>query len=96
MRVIPTVLRTISAIFTLALAATLPASAQQPQPVPGKMAEQVYKNIQSTPDASAGSLAMAMSIFAGALGVGCEHCHVPGHWDSDKKPAKVTAQSKPY
>jgi len=35
---------------------------------------------------------MAMSIFAAALGVGCEHCHVLGRWDSDEKPAKVTAR----
>jgi hypothetical protein len=52
----------------------------------------VYKNIQSTPDAPAGGLPMAMSIFAAALGVGCEHCHVPGRWDLDEKPAKVTAR----
>lgn len=53
---------------------------------------EVYKNIQSTPNAPAGSLAMAMSIFAGALGVDCDHCHVPGHWESDEKPAKTTAR----
>jgi hypothetical protein len=57
-----------------------------------KPRREVYKNIQSAPNASAGSLAMAMSIFAGALGVGCDHCHVPGRWDSDEKPAKVTAR----
>ena len=57
-----------------------------------KSRRQVYKNIKSTPDTPAGSLPMAMSIFAAALGVGCEHCHVPGRWDSDEKPAKVTAR----
>jgi hypothetical protein len=57
-----------------------------------KPRRQVYKNIISTPDSPAESLPMAMSIFAAALGVGCEHCHVPGLWDSDKKPAKATAR----
>jgi hypothetical protein len=57
-----------------------------------KPRREVYKNIRSTPDAPAGSLPMAMSIFAAALGVGCDHCHVPGRWDSDEKPAKVTAR----
>ena len=27
-----------------------------------------------------------------ALGVGCDYCHVLGRWDSDEKPAKVTAR----
>jgi hypothetical protein len=62
-----------------------PADAKKPR-------REVYKNIRSTPDAPAGSLPMAMSIFAAALGVGCEHCHVAGRWDSDEKPAKVTAR----
>lgn len=57
-----------------------------------KSRRQVYKNIKSAPDAPAGSLPMEMSIFAAALGVGCEHCHVRGRWDSDEKPAKVTAR----
>ena len=35
---------------------------------------------------------MATSIFAGALGVNCDHCHVPGRWESDEKPAKNTAR----
>src|SRR5450432_3964154 len=57
-----------------------PADAKKPR-------RKVYKNIRSTPDDPAGSLPMAMSIFAAALGVGCEHCHVAGRWDSDEKPA---------
>ena len=28
--------------------------------------------------------------FGRSLGVGCEHCHVPGHWaDEDKKQKQV-------
>jgi hypothetical protein len=57
-----------------------------------KSRREVYKNIQATREDSAGSLPMAMSIFAGALGVGCDYCHVLGRWDSDEKPAKVTAR----
>jgi hypothetical protein len=33
-----------------------------------------------------------MSVFAAALGVGCDHCHVPWRWESDEKPTKVTAR----
>ncbi len=57
-----------------------------------KPAEQVYRNIQSLKGSAAGGLAMTMSVFAAALNVGCEHCHVAGEWDSDAKPAKQTAR----
>lgn len=55
-------------------------------------AREVYRNIQSLVDSPAGSLPMTMSVFAAALGVSCDHCHVPGRWDSDEKPAKTTAR----
>jgi hypothetical protein len=57
-----------------------------------KPAQEVYRNIQSLKNSPAGGLAMTMSVFAGALGVSCDHCHVDGRWDSDAKPAKVTAR----
>jgi hypothetical protein len=57
-----------------------------------KPAREVYKNVQSMPDAAAGSFAMTMSVFAGGLGVGCDYCHVAGKWESDEKPAKRTAR----
>jgi len=57
-----------------------------------KPAREVYRNVQSMPNSPAGGLAMTMSVFAGALGVSCDYCHVPGHWDSDDKPAKRTAR----
>jgi hypothetical protein len=57
-----------------------------------KPRREVYKNIRITPDAPAGGLPMTMSVFAAALGVGCDHCHVPGRWESDEKPAKNTAR----
>jgi len=92
MRVIPTVLRTISAIFTLALAAALPASAQQPQPVPGKTAEQVYKNIQVLRGTPSEFLLPQMRLFSGALGGNCELCHVAGDNSKDDKSTKQTAR----
>jgi Photosynthetic reaction centre cytochrome C subunit len=57
-----------------------------------KPAQEVYRNIQSLKDSPAGGLPMTMSVFAAALGVSCDHCHVPGRWDSDAKPAKATAR----
>jgi hypothetical protein len=57
-----------------------------------KPAREVYLNVQSMPNAPAGSFAMTMSVFAGALGVSCDYCHVPGRWDSDEKPTKVKAR----
>jgi hypothetical protein len=57
-----------------------------------KRAPEVYRNIQSLKDSPAGGIPMTMSIFAGALDVSCEYCHVPGHWDSDEKTAKNTAR----
>jgi hypothetical protein len=55
-----------------------------------KPRREVYKNIRITPDAPAGGVPMTMSVFAAALGVSCDHCHVPGRWESDEKPAKNT------
>jgi hypothetical protein len=57
-----------------------------------KPAREVYRNIQSMPNAPAGGFPMTMSVFAAALGVSCDHCHVVGRWDSDDKPAKRTAR----
>ena len=57
-----------------------------------KPAREVYHNVQAMANAPAGGLAMTMSVFAAALGVSCEHCHVAGHWESDDKAAKRTAR----
>ena len=57
-----------------------------------KPAQEVYRNIQSLKNSPAGGIPMTMSVFAGALDVSCDYCHVPGRWDSDAKPAKVTAR----
>ena len=56
-------------------------------------AEQVYKNIQSLKGViTAGRLTMAMQMFSKSLGVKCDHCHVPGAFEKDDKPAKETAR----
>jgi hypothetical protein len=33
-----------------------------------------------------------MELIAAALGVGCEHCHLPGSYEADDRPAKRTAR----
>jgi photosynthetic reaction center cytochrome c subunit len=33
-----------------------------------------------------------MASFRTALGVGCDHCHVPGNWASDDRIEKVMAR----
>src|SRR5262249_40414925 len=56
-------------------------------------AEQVYKNIQSLKGAiTAGRLMLAMRMFSKSLGVDCAHCHTPGAFEKDDKPAKETAR----
>lgn len=57
-----------------------------------KPAQVVFQNIQALKDSPAGSLPMTMSVFAAALGVGCDYCHVPGQWESDAKTKKQTAR----
>ena len=40
----------------------------------------------------ASRLVATMASFTRALGVDCAHCHVPGAWDRDDKPAKMRAR----
>ena len=57
-----------------------------------KPAREVYRNVPAMASAPAGGFAMTMSVFAAALGVSCDHCHVVGHWESDDKEAKRMAR----
>jgi len=57
-----------------------------------KPAEEVYKNIQHIKGVKAGRLPQIMGWFTGALGVRCDHCHVPGKWELDEKPQKQRAR----
>ncbi|MFY9826293.1 MAG: c-type cytochrome [Thermoanaerobaculia bacterium] len=55
--------------------------------------EKVFKNIQSFKGIAAGRMLAAMEKgFSPALGVSCEHCHDPQHWDSDAKDEKQAAR----
>ncbi len=60
---------------------------QENQPV-----EKVFQNIQIFNGVPAGRFPKVMKLFAVSLGVDCNHCHVPGDWKSDAKPAKQTAR----
>ena len=57
-----------------------------------KTTEQVYKNIQVLKGVPASQLDAVMASFTGSLGVRCNHCHIPGQFDKDDKPAKQTAR----
>ena len=88
-------LRRLSGLLILALAASVSARAQQ---FPGL--QPPYKNLQIFPkDTTAAVLVNAMKEFTRSLGVRCEHCHVGEGNDlntfdfaADTKPAKVTAR----
>jgi Photosynthetic reaction centre cytochrome C subunit len=52
--------------------------------------EAVYKNIRYLNKIPAGNLLKIMEIgYSRSLGVSCAHCHIPGEWDKDDKPAKL-------
>jgi hypothetical protein len=75
------------------LLAKWPASLKLSEADARKPAEEVYRNIQSLKGSGAGGLAMTMSVFAGALGVSCDYCHIEGEWESDARAAKRTART---
>lgn len=58
----------------------------------GKLAEEVYKNVQVMKGIPAERLPVIMGSFTRWLGVDCVHCHVAGDFVSDAKPAKQTAR----
>lgn len=52
-------------------------------------AESVFKNVKIMKGLPAGRLVRAMNYgFGHALGVGCRHCHIVGHWRDEDKPTK--------
>jgi hypothetical protein len=56
-------------------------------------AEMVFKNIKTLNGIPAGNLLGIMQLgFARSLGVTCAHCHLPGQWEKDDKPAKQIAR----
>jgi hypothetical protein len=63
---------------------------KDPPPTP---AESVYKNIQIMKGVPVPKLLDAMNNLTKWLGVNCAYCHVAGHFESDEKPAKLTART---
>jgi photosynthetic reaction center cytochrome c subunit len=57
-----------------------------------KTTEQVFKNIKVLKGTPADQLIPAMQFAAASLGVECDFCHVPGHFDQDDKKPKATAR----
>lgn len=61
---------------TLAFAATVVITAQQPAPPAGPLAPAKYKDIQSLKDVPADQIDVTMHYFSAALNWQCENCHV--------------------
>ena len=70
---------------------TAPSQDKPAQPQT-KNAEETYKNIQIFKGLPAQGVMRAMTFFTTSLGVDCTHCHVPGEFEKDDKPAKLTAR----
>jgi photosynthetic reaction center cytochrome c subunit len=81
--------------LSLALAAqtTPPPSAAPPKPAENKelTAGEKFKNVQVLKDVPASEWFPTMQFISGALGVGCDHCHV-NPFPKDDKPAKARAR----
>jgi len=68
-----------------------PAASWEPDQAP-KPAEEVYQNIQIMKGVPATRIPGVMANLTKWLGVDCAHCHVPGEFDKDDKPAKETTR----
>ncbi|HKW19714.1 MAG TPA: c-type cytochrome [Terriglobales bacterium] len=55
-------------------------------------AEEGYKNIEVLKGVPAGQLIPTMRFIAQSLGVECNYCHVPGHFEDDTMKTKQTAR----
>jgi photosynthetic reaction center cytochrome c subunit len=65
------------------------------KPLPGsspQTAEAVFKNIQVLKGVSSDQLIPAMRFITASLGVECNYCHVPDHFDKDDKKPKQIAR----
>lgn len=53
----------------------------------------VFKNVTILGEVPAGRLLKIMEFgWSGSLGVKCDHCHIPGKWESDDVPGKDIAR----
>src|SRR5262245_27054855 len=75
-----------------ALVRVLPAGGMSVEAPQEKPAEQAYRNIQVFKGVPASQLLGVMNYMAGALGVSCNHCHVPNQFAKDDKPTKELAR----
>src|SRR5689334_13795610 len=66
----------------LLVAQTNPAPTSTPSATQQKTAEQVYKDIQVFKGLPADQIIPSMQFMNAALGVQCEHCHLPGTYES--------------
>jgi photosynthetic reaction center cytochrome c subunit len=57
-----------------------------------KTAGEAFKNIQVLKGIREDELRPSMRYIAAALGVNCEFCHVPNHFETDDKPEKARAR----
>jgi len=55
-------------------------------------AADVYENVTVFADIPANQLREIMAEFRTSLGVGCDHCHVPGNWAADDRVEKLMAR----
>jgi photosynthetic reaction center cytochrome c subunit len=76
----------------VAQASANPAPAQQSAEAKPKTAGEAFKNIQVLKDIRQDELIPSMRYVAAALGVRCDFCHVPNHFESDDKPEKARAR----
>ena len=54
--------------------------------------DSVFQNLKVLGGFPAENLVFAMEKWSEALGVGCDHCHVPNEWHQDVKPEKEIAR----
>jgi hypothetical protein len=54
--------------------------------------DSVFQNLKVLGGFPAENLVFAMEKWSEALGVGCDHCHVPNEWHQDVKPEKDIAR----
>lgn len=74
------------------LVAQASAEAQQSADTKPKTAGETFKNIQVLKDIRQDELIPSMRYITSALGVRCDFCHVPNHFETDDKPEKARAR----
>jgi len=67
-------------------------AAPPPANLEGKTAAEAYQNIKVLKDIPANELVPSMVFITASLGVRCDHCHVPMHFDADDKKEKDKAR----